>query len=498
MVELTAPSRRTVIVSISAVLGVVAISSLAYLYIRENNNNKRSLLSRRFRSLQKTLHGQLFKAQDTLDDLVENDLRLIQVRVKTLRTHRLYSSDQDVQLPSLGLINEQDQETLGDQIEETKEELIRERTLGFEDHAKVRQGYHQLEMLAQALQQQLGRLSERVSAVDVSELAELGEETVESGGKIVVVVGEEEMDEATKKKKKDDEKEKKDEQANGTALLAMDKVRKHRRSVLRHIHQVMTQLERIRASYQDRLRHVREYEMKERLGLEPSADDGVEPTIDHELMKQGMTFADVAAMNIEEPEILAPTEDLEKMKQGITFAQVAAEHLPPPSSSSSAPLSSGVHDETTTATATATTTTTTTATTEVLKPTEDLEKMKHGVTFADVVAHDLKEEEEETKGEEVLAPTEDLEKMKQGVTFADVVAHHLEEEKEEEEETKGAEVLAPTEDLELMKQGVSFAEMAKHNIETPSDETTHVLPAADDRKRARHGGGAFVDGVAEV
>jgi hypothetical protein len=418
---------------------VVAISSLAYLYIRDNN--KRSLLSRRFRSLQKTLHAQLFKAQDTLDDLVENDLRLIQVRVKTLRTHRLYPSDQDVQLPSLGLINEQDQVALGDQIEESKEELIRERTLGFGDHAKVRQGYHQLEMLAQALEQQLGRLLERVRAVEVSELAELGEETMESGGRIVVV-GAEGMDddEATKKKKKE-EKEKKDEQVNGSALLAMDKVRKHRRSVLAHIHQVMTQLERIRASYQDRLQSLREYEMEERLGLEPSADDGVEPTIDHELMKQGMTFAEVAAMNIEEPEILAPTEDLEKMKQGVTFAQVAAEHLPSSSSSLS-----DAHVETTT--------TTTTTTTEVLKPTEDLEKMKQGVTFADVVAHDL----------------------------------------EEEEETKREEVLAPTEDLELMKQGVSFAEVAKHNIETPSDETTHVLPAADDRKRARHG----LDGVAEV
>ncbi|KAF9347219.1 hypothetical protein BGX34_003309, partial [Mortierella sp. NVP85] len=388
------------------------------------------------------LHAQLFKAQDTLDDLVEKDLRLIQVRVKTLRTHRLYPSDQEVQLPSLGLISEQDQMTLGDQIEETKEELIRERTLGFEDHAKVRQGYHQLEMLAQALQQQLVRLLERVGAVDVSELAELGEETMESGAKIVVVDGVEE-NEATKKKKKMDEKEKKDEQVNGSALLAMDKVRKHRRTVLGHIHQVMTQLERIRASYQDRLQNLREYETKERLGLAEDANDSVEPTIDHELMKQGMTFAEVASMNIEEPEILAPTEDLEKMKQGVTFAQVAAENLPSSS------------DETTTA--------------EVLKPTEDLEKMKQGVTFADVVAHDLEEEGEETKREEVLAPTEDLELMKQGVTFAEMAKHNIET---PSEETTTHVLPAPTEDLELMKQGVTFADMAKHNIETPSEETT--------------------------
>ena len=42
-------------------------------------------------------------------------------------------------------------------------------------------------------------------------------------------------------------------------------------------------------------------------------------------MKEGVTFADIAKENIEEPEVLAPTEDLKKMRQGFTFADAVAD-----------------------------------------------------------------------------------------------------------------------------------------------------------------------------
>ncbi|KAF9962296.1 hypothetical protein BGZ65_009392 [Modicella reniformis] len=343
MVELTRPSRRTLIISISAVVGIAAISSLAYLYIRDN---KRSTHSRQFRSLQRNLYSKLLKAQDNLDDLVENDLRFIQVRVKTLRTHPLYPGDNHVQLPSLGLINQQDKNGLGtDLLDETKEEMVREHTAGFEDHARVRQGYKELDLLVKSLHKHLVKLLEKVDGVDLSELAELGDDVVVAS--------------------------------------------------------------------------IHEFERLEGMGIEPN--DNVVPTVDSEMMKQGVTFADMTKANIEEPEILAPTEDLERMKQGVTFAEVVAENLP---------------EET--------------GATEVLKPTEDLKKMKEGVTFADVVA-----ENSEEHGQEALAPTKDLELMKQGVSFAEIAKHNIEAPSD-----KSNGVLAPTHDLEEMKQGETFADAA--------------------------------------
>ncbi|KAI8356870.1 hypothetical protein B0O80DRAFT_424834 [Mortierella sp. GBAus27b] len=265
MSDFPAPSRRTILISISAVLGIAAISSLTYLYI---SDNKRTSRRQQFRSLQKGLHSQLLKTKDTLDDLVENDLRLIQIRIKTLRTHRLYPGDDHVKLPSLGLISEEDKVDLGaDLIEETKEELIRERTLGFEDHAKVRGGYKQVDLLVKALRKQLGRLLEKVDALDLSELAEVGEEADQARETTMMT---------TIFTKDKDENE-------PTAIQALDKVRIHRRSVLSDLQKIIAQLDRIQASYQDRLNAVKAYERVERVGLEPT--DNVEPTVDSEMMK---------------------------------------------------------------------------------------------------------------------------------------------------------------------------------------------------------------------
>ncbi|KAF9200548.1 hypothetical protein BGZ49_009202 [Haplosporangium sp. Z 27] len=434
MAEITTLSKRTVILSITAVIG---ITSLAYLLIRDN---KRSSSIRQFRKLGRSLYSQILKVQDSLDDLIEDDLRLIQVRTKTLRSHRLFPGDEQVKLPSLGLINEDDNTELGADIEETKEELIRERTCGFEDPAQVRRGYKELDLLVIALNKRLSQLVERVESIDLSELVEIGDEVDGNA--------------------QDDE----------DALSVFEKLRKRKRAVLAKIQIVVNQLDQISNSHKERLQKIKEFEDLERIGLEPS--DDVEPTIESKMMKDGITFAEVTALNIEEPEILAPTEDLEKMKKGISFAEVVAENLPedanePASANNSTESNYGFGSAIM-------------VTKDIdepaaeLAPTEDLEKMKAGISFADVVAENIEEPE-------VLAQTEDLEKMKQGVTFAEVAAENIEE----------PEVLAQTEDLEKMKQGVTFADVAAENIEEPE-----VLAPTEDLEKMKQGL-TFADVAAE-
>ncbi|KAF9082928.1 hypothetical protein BGX23_011950 [Mortierella sp. AD031] len=411
------------------------------------------------------------------------------VRTKTLRTHRIHPSDDHVQLPSLGLINDQDKTELGAEIEETKQELIRERTRGFgKDPALVRQGYRQLELLVKALHKQLSKLLGQADAVDLSELAEIGDE---AGGI-----------------SSQDESE----------ILVFEKLRKRRRATLAKIQRVIAQLDRIQASYKKRLQEIKDFEKLERIGLEPS--DEVEPTVESEMMKEGVTFADVAALNIEEPEILAPTEDLEKMKQGVSFADVVSENLVDEKekpkgekpkeerpkgekpkeempkenkSKEEKPKEEKLNEEKlneekpkTQPKADTTPTPRSAAKvvaskeqpedkeTAVLAPTEDLELMKDGVTFADITKENIEEPE-------VLAPTEDLELMKEGVTFADIAKQNVEE----------PEVLAPTEDLELMKEGVTFADIAKENI-----EESEVLAPTEDLKKMKQGF-TFADAVNE-
>ncbi|KAF9133779.1 hypothetical protein BGW39_008956 [Mortierella sp. 14UC] len=472
MVEISMPSRRTVIISITTVIGITTLSSLAYLYLRDNRNQNHN---RKFRTLQRNLYSRLLQIEDNLDDLVETDLRLIQVRTKTLRTHRIHPADESVQLPSLGLINDQDKAELGREIEETKEELIRERTQGFEDSARVRQGYKQLDLLVKGLRKQLLRLAERADAIDLSELAEIGDQTEGISSE------------------------------NESEILVFEKLRRRRRSTLAKVQRVIAQLDRIQASYNKRLIEIKNFEKLERIGLEPS--DGVEPTVESEMMKEGVTFADIASLNIEEPEILAPTEDLEKMKQGVSFADVVAENLEeskretpkdklktqPKVEKTPAPkveATPAPKPQAKPQTKPQPTVNGTVAKKQEhkeqehkeqehkehveLAPTEDLELMKEGVTFADIARENIEEPE-------VLAPTEDLELMKEGVTFADITKENIEE----------PEVLAPTKDLELMKEGVTFADIAKENIEEPE-----ALAPTEDLKKMKQGF-TFADAVNE-
>lgn len=401
------PSKKTTIITISTIVGITTVSSLVYLYIRKDRLARHN---HQLKGLQRSLTSQLLKVDDHLHDLVEGDLRLAQVRAKTLRTHRLYPGDELVQLPSLGLISEQDKQDLGsDLLEETPEELVRERTQGFHQAFKARQGYKELDLLVKATHKRLVRLLSRADAVDLAELAELGDETGAAPD------------------------------VDAAELQVFAKVQRRRRVLMNKIQKVMDQVERLGGSIEERLDQVKRFEKLQKVGLEPQ--DQVHPTAESEMMKQGVSYAAMAASHIEEPEVLARTEDLQKMKEGFTFAEVASHHT------------KHEHDhhnhnhnhqgE------------------EVLAPTKDLEKMKEGITFAEMASHRTNHESNHNPeyNEEVLAPTKDLEMMKEGVTFAEMASHHTKHESNHNHQEDNEEVLAPTKDLEKMKDGITFADV---------------------------------------
>ncbi|KAF9301181.1 hypothetical protein BGZ74_007021 [Mortierella antarctica] len=397
------PSKKTTLITISALIGITTIYSLVYLYIRKDRHARHD---RQLKALQRSLTSQLLKVDDHLHNLIEGDLRLAQVRAKTLRTHRLYPSDEHVHLPSLGLLSEQDKHDLGsDRLEETQEELVREHGQGFHQPFKARQGYKELEALVKATHKRLLRLLSRADAVDLAELAELGDDT---GGAPEVDTAE---------------------------LHIFSKVQRRRRLLLHKIQGVLDQLDRLSASIEERLDQVKRFEKLQKVGLEPK--DQVVPTEESEMMKQGLSYAAMTKMHVKEPEVLAQTEDLQKMKEGTTFAEVASHNT----------KHEHDHDHH--------------EGDEVLAPTKDLEKMKEGVTFAEMASHNTKHEHDHNhrhEGDEVLAPTKDLEMMKEGVTFAEMASHHTTHEHDHDHH-KGEEVLASTKDLEKMKDGVTFADV---------------------------------------
>ncbi|KAG0284265.1 hypothetical protein BGZ96_011349 [Linnemannia gamsii] len=410
-----ASTRQNLIIAGSAVIGLTTIGAVAYLLIQDDRHKKHL---RAVKTTQKQQYSALSKIETLLQALIDEDVRLAQVRTKTLRQHPIYPGDPHVRLPTLGLLNDQDKQDLGEDVQETEEELIRERSseLGFgKDPAKVRQGYKKLDFLVKSIDERLLRLLEALDAVSPRELKDMGD----GFGGIVL--------------------------ANGPEMQAFEKVRKRKRADIARIQKLMGQMDKLAGTFKDRLVAVELYEKKaaaaeaeakEQAALAALKDAETKAKQDQDqgekkvngyvapavaaLVKENVSFAEIAKHNIPEPQILAPTEDLEKMKEGILFAEVAKHNIPEP---------------------------------EVLAPTEDLEKMKDGISFADVVAAHQDDKEEEivlgVKDEAVLVQTEDLELMKEGVLFSEVVSHHIEESfvaVVHEEETKVA-VAAPTEEV---------------------------------------------------
>ncbi|KAF8938758.1 hypothetical protein BGZ58_000208 [Dissophora ornata] len=453
----SATTKKTLIISVSAIVGLTTLSTLAYLLIQDDRRAKHL---RKIRAHQKQLGHKLSKVEASLQGLIDNDVRLAQVRVRTLRTYSIFPGDPHVHLPSLGLINEQDKIDLGDAIEETQDELIRERTQGYgEDSHKVRQAYKRLDFTVKSVNERLLRLLESLDAISPRELTDLGDG---SGGLA---------------------------SANGPEMQAFEKIRKRKRADIAKIQKLMAQMDKIGATFKDRLIAVEVYEKeaeaaaiaaeeeekekKAKSEQEASANGHAHPHHEHvnghaaesDKVKKVLSFAEVVSQHIEEPEVLAKTEDLEKMKDGVSFAEVVSHHT---------------HEEHTNGAPTKTTTTTTTTTTTIRSSSSSsnsssssetvtveenghLEKVTEDVSFADIVSHSTHEvtSESESKEGQVLE-IEDLEKVKAGVTFAEVASHHTEKEQKTEVEESGegkAEVLEPTEDLEKMKHGVTFADV---------------------------------------
>ncbi|KAF8936382.1 hypothetical protein BGZ47_009535 [Haplosporangium gracile] len=374
-----ASTRQNLIIAGSTIIGLTTIGAVAYLLIQDDRRTKHLRL---IKTTQKQLSSSLTKIESSLQSLLEEDVRLAQVRTKTLRQHPIYPSDPHVHLPSLGLINDQDKKELGEDIQETEEELIRERSseLGFaKDPAKVRQGYKKLDFLVQSINERLLRLLEGLDAVSPRELMDMGD----GFGGIAL--------------------------ANGLGVQAFEKVRKRKRADIAKIQKLMGQMDKLAGSFKDRLVAVEIYEKK---AAEAEAEAKEQTTLaaakEAEEKKREQEHKEQEVNGHVAPAVAA------LVQESVSFAEIAKHNIPEP---------------------------------EILVPTEDLEKMKEGVSFADVVAaHKEEEEIVEIKDEAVLAQTEDLEKMKEGILFSEVASHHIEESAVQEEEAK-VDVAAPTEEV---------------------------------------------------
>ncbi|GJJ70972.1 hypothetical protein EMPS_03322 [Entomortierella parvispora] len=467
MTESNTSSRRTVIITIAALLSLTTVTSLTYLYFKDTSRPSQS--NRQFRALQKHLISQLARIEDDLDRLAEGDLRLTQVRIKTLRTYPCFPGDHHVQLPSLGLIQEEDKSKLAAEIQESQEELIRERDQGYEDPIKVRTAYHHLDLLMKSIRKRLLKLNARIEVLDLSELAELGDVA---------------------------------SLAKESELQVFEKIRRRKRATAVRVQKALALLDHLGQGLKERTLLIKEYERLEKNGLEPT--DEVEPTADYEMMKAGVSFAEVAALNVPEPEVLAPTEDLEKMKAGISFADMAKKNNDieegPTEVIEEDPAEVIEEDPA-----------------EVIEedPAEVIEEDPAEVIEedpAEVIEEDPAEVIEEDPAEvieedpaEVIEEVEPVDEREElTLTFVAETSPsrssssssfmkmmNRKEEVKEQKEYKEEEVLAPTEDLELMKEGVTFAEMASLNI--PEKE---VLAPTEDLEKMKQGF-TFANAVAE-
>jgi len=414
----SASAKKTLILTASAVIGLTTVSTLAYLLIQDDRRAKHQ---RQVRALQKSLGKKLVQVEKSVEELVEGDIRLSQVRTKTLRTHPIYPGDPHVQLPALGLIQEQDQQDLGAEIQETSDELVRERMLGLaQDPQKVRQGYKRLEFLINSINERLLRLLESLDAISPREITDLGNG---SGGIPA---------------------------ANGFEVQAFEKIRKRKRAGISKIQKIMTQMDRIGNNIKDRVTAVEIYERKaaeaaaeeeeerkkkqqeedeakekeEKEAAQTQVEENVHKHAEDDLVREGVSFAQAAAsapVEAEHHEEKANGHaEHDLVREGVSFAEVAKGQTLEDSTSFSIISESEVREHTA--------------------------EVKEGVTFAEVAAASTEstaesavEEIETEKKEEILVETEELKRMHEGVTFADVVAEGEAEKPEEVEEKDSLE-----------------------------------------------------------
>ncbi|KAF9327110.1 hypothetical protein BG006_009516 [Podila minutissima] len=349
-------AKKTLIITVSAIVGLTTFSTLAYLLIQDD---KKAQHQRKIRSLQKSLQARLHNVDTAVEDLLQGDIRLAHVRTHTLHSRAIYPTGHSSS-------HEHNTHALPSHTDHTStpEEVQREQSQGFDDPAKARQGYKRLDFLINSINERLLRLLEALDAISPRELTDLGNGF---GGLA---------------------------DAAGHETVAFEKVRKRKRATIAKIQKIMSDMDKVGAIIKERVQAIEKFEVAEAEKKEEEEKQAKEAA---ELEKEARDAAELE-------EKLAKEEAAAKEKK----EQEAKEHH-------------SKHEE-------------------VLAHTEDLDKMKEGITFAEIAKHNTAHSEHHT---EVLVHTEDLDKMKEGITFAEIAKHNIESheqrheqgQKQEEEET---------------------------------------------------------------
>ncbi|KAF9296637.1 hypothetical protein BGZ74_010226, partial [Mortierella antarctica] len=349
-------TKKSLIITVSAIVGLTTISTLAYLLIQDD---KKAQHQRKIRSLQKSLQAGLHKVDTAVEDLLQGDIRLAHVRTHTLHSRAIYPAGHSSS-------NEHNTHALPSHTDHTPipEEVQREQSQGFDDPAKARQGYKRLDFLINSINERLLRLLEALDAISPRELTDLGNGF---GGLA---------------------------DAAGHETVAFEKVRKRKRATIAKIQKIMSDMDKVGAIIKERVQAIEKFEVVEAERKEEEEKQAKEAAELEEKLAKEKKEQEAKEHHSKHEEVLAHTEDLDKMKEGITFAEIAKHNIE--------------HSE---------------HHTEVLAHTEDLDKMKEGITIAEITKHNIEHSEHHT---EVLAHTEDLDKMKEGITFAEITKHNIE------------------------------------------------------------------------
>ncbi|KAF9373454.1 hypothetical protein CPB97_000527 [Podila verticillata] len=310
-------AKKSLIITVSAIVGLTTISTLAYLLIQDD---KKAQHQRKIRSHQKGLMARLQKVDTAVEDLLQGDIRLAHVRTHTLHSHAIYPA---------GHSSSSDEHNTHAHPADTDhtptpEEIEREQSQGFNDPAKARQGYKRLDFLINSINERLLRLLETLDAISPRELTDLGNGF---GGLA---------------------------DAAGIETAAFEKARKRKRAIIDKIHKIMSEMDKVGASIKERVQAIEKFEVaeaerkaeeekqvKEAAELEKEARDAAE--LEEKLAKEAEAAAakereekrkaeaeEAMKHHAEDTKVLAYTEDLVKMKEGITFAAIAKHSVDTP------------------------------------------------------------------------------------------------------------------------------------------------------------------------
>ncbi|KAF8933139.1 hypothetical protein BGZ52_008494 [Haplosporangium bisporale] len=303
-------AKKSLIITVSAIVGLTTISTLAYLLIQDD---KKAQHHRKIRSHQKGLMARLQKVDAAVEDLLQGDIRLAHVRTHTLHSHAIYPTGHS------SSSDEQNTHALPADTDHTPtpEEIEREQSQGFNDPAKARQGYKRLDFLINSINERLLRLLETLDTISPRELTDLGNGF---GGLA---------------------------DAAGIETAAFEKARKRKRAIIAKIEKIMGEMDKVGASIKERVKAIEKFEVaeaekkaeeekraKEAAELEKEARDAAE--LEEKLAKEAEAAAakereemrkaeaeEAMKHHAEDTKVLAYTEDLVKMKEGITFAAIA-------------------------------------------------------------------------------------------------------------------------------------------------------------------------------